>query len=517
MHYTADGRVISENNNLVEKKPLRFNYETNNYSNVSSVMNKSIFGNEDSIIELPKSNIVNTGYNNYLNLVNFEDPSDAFVLSNISNNKFPYGLSPENTKISLNELQTNKITNIPFQNNNDFNVNQQVPLASASQPSPFAFIPQQSQFDFISQPLSFSQQPPIASVSQQVPIASVSQQVPIASQPAPLAFVPQQSPFDFVFQPLLFSQQAPVISQQAPVISQQAPVISQQAPINLLPSAFLIQNEKTNLPISNNDSISLFSMENVIESSMENVIESSMESPISTTELIPIFSMEDIKSIVEIPNLPIIQSSENDFVEFPNSEQDLLNYEPNKYEDQNTKKIQESSSFAPTIYTSSLSSPYYLSLETPYVVQSSYNAPSSDQVQSSYNAPSSDQVQSSYIAPSSDQVQSSYIAPSSDQVQSSYIAPSSNQVQSSYNAPSSDEVINTILQSSLENLSEQELIDTLLKEGVSIDSLIPTGSIEDIMNQDIMKEDIISQTSEISDETLRLFQNQINKLASMNI
>ena len=102
-------------------------------------------------------------------------------------------------------------------------------------------------------------------------------------------------------------------------------------------------------------------------------------------------------------------------------------------------------------------------------------------------------------------------------MQSSYIAPSSDQVQSSYIAPSSDDVIDTLLQSSLENLSEQELIDTLLKEGVSIDSLIPTGSIEDIMNQDIMEEDIISQTSEFSDETLRLFQNQINKLASMNI
>ena len=64
----------------------------------------------------------------------------------------------------------------------------------------------------------------------------------------------------------------------------------------------------------------------------------------------------------------------------------------------------------------------------------------------------------------------------------------------------------------MENLSEQELIDTLLKEGVSIDSLIPTASMEDIMEQDM-----ISQSSEISDETLKLFQNQIDKLASMNI
>ena len=506
MHYTADGRVISENNNLVEK-PLSFNYETNNNnSNVSSIMNNSIFGNEDIIIELPKSNIVNTGYDNYVNLANFEDHSDAFVLSNISNNKFPYGLTLENTEISLKELQTNRITNIPFQNGKNLNVNQQqvsvapiiqqVPIASASQPAPFAFVTQQSQFDFISQPVTFSQQEQVFPVSQQVPVAS---------QPAPFAFVPQQSPFDFVFQPLLFSQQAPVISQysqsisqqapyvsqQAPYVSQYAPTFSQQVPSNLLPSAFLIQNEKTNLPISNNDLISLFSMENVVESSMER--------PTSSTELIPVFSMENVKSIVEIPNLPIIQSSENDFVEFPNTEQDLLDYEPD--EDQDAAAISNQS---------------YFSLESPYAVQSSYNAPSSNVVyessQSSYNAPSSNVVyessQSSYNAPSSNVVYESS--------QSSYNEPSSNVVyessQLAYNEPSSEDVIDTLIQASLENLSEQELIDTLLKEGVSIDSLIPTASMEDIMEQDM-----ISQSSEISDETLKLFQNQIDKLASMNI
>jgi hypothetical protein len=35
--------------------------------------------------------------------------------------------------------------------------------------------------------------------------------------------------------------------------------------------------------------------------------------------------------------------------------------------------------------------------------------------------------------------------------------------------------------------------------------------------EDIMEQDMISQSSEISDETLKLFQNQIDKLASMNI
>ena len=45
-----------------------------------------------------------------------------------------------------------------------------------------------------------------------------------------------------------------------------------------------------------------------------------------------------------------------------------------------------------------------------------------------------------------------------------------------------------------------------------MEELIPTTSMEDTGTQNIIR-----QSSEISEETLKLFQNQINKLASMNV